>query len=872
MTNENSFYTGSFLNGIRVIEIADELGEYCGKLLAGLGADVIKVEPPGGERTRLIGPFAKDEPNPNRSLHFWHYNFGKRGIVLDLETPDGHEQFSRLTLTADVVLDTRPRRYLANRRLGYEELRRANPGLVYARISPFGDDGPWADYQGSDLVHLALGGVVMNCGYDPDPAGRYDTPPVAPQMWHAYHITGEVMAMQIMAALNYRAETGTGQLLASAVHDAVSKNTETDLPDWIYSRLPHRRLTCRHSFGQREESPGGSAGATTPGISRTKDGRWILPYRTYLAGFGSPVSAVAKVLSAYGMEGDLNEDKYADAAVISKLETIRHIGAAIERLVGSFTFDKDLWIEGQAAGMAWAPVRRPEDNLADEHWAARETFVDVEHPEIARTVTEVGGKWYSPGLPWRSGPRAPMLDEHTAEVITELEAPGHQRPTEAVRAPGAVTGLSRHGKPFALAGVRVIDLSWFLASAGAGRFFTAHGAEVIKVEHMSRLDGMRRGMGLVPDGGREERERATSPITPTPSSSVNRSGSFMEINAGKRGISLNLKHPHGIQILRGLIKEADMVIEGFSPGTMEKMGLGYAELRKLNPGIIYVQQSGMGQHGVYQRLRAFGPTAQAMSGLSDMSGLPEPYAPAGIGYSYLDWFGAYQMATAMMAALYRKRVTGEGCWIDSSQVEAGIYLTGTAILDYTVNGRSWSRYGNRSPYLPAAPHGVYRAAGDDRWIAVAAFTQDQWLDLTRVLGTQQWTSDPRLLTLNDRLANQDYLDLLVNSATAAREPFSLMGELQAAGVPAGVCQTAEDRYERDPQLAHLQWLTEVDQAEIGRWPIKEIPVRLSETPAYIGGPLDRSGPNYGQDNDYVYGELLGFSADQIVELTKEGVI
>jgi crotonobetainyl-CoA:carnitine CoA-transferase CaiB-like acyl-CoA transferase len=255
-----------------------------------------------------------------------------------------------------------------------------------------------------------------------------------------------------------------------------------------------------------------------------------------------------------------------------------------------------------------------------------------------------------------------------------------------------------------------------------------------------------------------------------------------------------------------------------------------------------------------------------------MSGLPEPYGPAGIGYSYLDWFGAYQMATAMMAALYRRRITGQGCWIDSSQVEAGLYLTGTAVLDYTVNGRSWSRYGNRSPYLPAAPHGVYRAAGDDRWIAVAAFTRDQWLALARVLGTQHWTSDPRLLTLNDRLANQDYLDRLVNSATAGREPFALMEELQAAGVPAGVCQTAQDRYERDPQLAHLQWLTEVDQAEIGRWPIKEIPVRFSETPAYIGGPLDRSGPNYGQDNDYVYGELLGLSAGEIAELAREGVI
>ena len=148
-------------------------------------------------------------------------------------------------------------------------------------------------------------------------------------------------------------------------------------------------------------------------------------------------------------------------------------------------------------------------------------------------------------------------------------------------------------------------------------------------------------------------------------------------------------------------------------------GLGYDRLREINPRIVYVQQSGMGQIGTYGRLRSFGPTAQAFSGLSDMSGLPGPYPPAGIGYSYLDGFGAYQMALAMMAALYRQRVTGQGCWIDSSQAEVGIYLTGASILDHSAKGRSWARYGNRSPYKPTAPHGAYRARGEDRWIAIA---------------------------------------------------------------------------------------------------------------------------------------------------------
>ncbi|MFR9801901.1 CaiB/BaiF CoA transferase family protein [Pseudonocardia sp. RS010] len=862
---------GGFLEGLRVVEIADELGEYCGKLLAGLGADVVKIEPPGGERTRRIGPFRHDEPNPNRSLHFWHYNHGKRSVVLDLHTPDARHAFAQLLDTADVLLDTRDRREAAAIGLDGEQLRSTRPALVHAHITPFGDDGPWADFRGSDLVHLALGGVVMNCGYDPEPTGDYDTPPVAPQMWQAYHITGEITAIQVMAALQHRLRTGRGQVVSVSVHDAVSKNTETDLPDWIFSRLPHARLTCRHSFGRR--SGARDAGVGTPGISRTKDGRWMLPYRTYLAGFGTPLSSIVEVLRRYGMEADLADERYSDPAVLSDVETIRHIDAVVDRFVASFRYDKDLWRDGQRAGMAWAPVRRPEENVDDPHWVARRTFAEVEHPELGERYTYVGSKWVCAEVPWRVGPRPPLLGEHTDEVLQELDR-GIGAAVDRVRPlPGAdAARRSRHGTPFALSGVRVVDLTWFLASAGAGRFLAAHGAEVIKVEHASRLDGMRFGLGPVPDGGRAERDRATEPLTPTPTDSVNRSGSFMEINAGKRGISLNLRTERGRALLRELIRTADMVVEGFSPGTMDRMGFGYDRLKEINPRIVYVQQSGMGQFGTYGQMRSFGPSAQAMSGLSDMSGLPEPYAPAGIGYSYLDWFGAYQMGLAMMAALYRQRQTGRGCWIDSSQAEIGIQLTGTAVLDHSVNGRSWRRTGNRSPLLPAAPHGVYPAAGQDRWIALGAFDEEQWIGLCRVLGRTEWAAHPDLLTLAQRLRHQDRLDEVVAEATAKWDAFALMEQLQAEGVPAGVCQTAEDRCERDPQLRHLGWLVELDQTEIGRWPVKELPGVLSETPSHIGGLLDRSGPNYGEDNDYVYGEILGLSPEERAALVAEGVI
>jgi crotonobetainyl-CoA:carnitine CoA-transferase CaiB-like acyl-CoA transferase len=860
---------GSFLNGVRVLELADELGEYCGKLLAGLGADVIKVEPLGGEGTRLYGPFYQDVVDPNRSLYFWHYNFGKRSVTMDLDTAEGQAQFRHLVVGADVLVDTRPRDYLSSRGLGYEILKAGNPGLIHARTSAFGDDGPWADYKASDLVHLALGGIVMNCGYDPTSMGEYDTPPVAPQMWQAYHITGELSAIAIIAALYYKLQSGRGQQLSTAVHEAVAKNTETDLPDWVYQRSPHNRLTGRHSFAVYDDD----RRPASPRNSQTKDGRWVLPYQTYLTGAGSPhtrpagVEGTLALLRDHGMGNEVDPESAGDKDFIDRLRT------AIGKLVNAYKLDHDIWHEAQELGLPWAPVRKPEENITDPHWSRRETFVEVEHQEVNGVFTEIGARWLAPGLPWRTGPRAPLIGEHTAEVLAEAGLPREPltaKDTTRRQIPG--TEVSKFGKPWALADVRVVDLGWILASAGGGRFLAALGAEVIKVEHVSHLDKLRFVAGQSPDGGREEREAATAPIRPAPTKSLNRGGVFMENNTGKRAISLNLKSEAGKALLKALLKDADILVEGYSPGTMQRMGLGWDVLHEVNPRLVYVQQSGMGQHGQYGRMRTYGPTAQAMSGITELSGLPEPYPPAGIGYSYLDWFGAYQVALAMLAGLYRRKITGEGCWIDSSQVEAGTYLTGTAVLDYSANGRHWSRYGNRSPYKLAAPHGIYPVAGTDRWIAVSAFTQDEWLALVRVLQAPGLAADPRFTTLDHRLAAQDNLDPLIAAATAGWDAVALMTALQDAGVPAGICETAQDRVEWDPQLAHLGWLAEFTQSEIGRWPAKTPPTKYSETPAYQGGIIDRHGPSYGEDNHYVYSQILGLDHDEIEKLTQDGVI
>jgi crotonobetainyl-CoA:carnitine CoA-transferase CaiB-like acyl-CoA transferase len=855
-----------FLPGIRVLEIADELGEYCGKVLAMLGAAVIKVEPPEGEFTRRYGPFYQDRADVESSLYHWHYNFGKRGITLNFDDPGEQERFRRLARTVDVVLDTRKRGYMDERGIGYKALKEGNPGLVFARITPFGDDGPWADFKASDLTHLALGGVMMNCGYDPDPTGFFDTPPVAPQMWQAYHIAGEMTAIAIIGALFYRYDTGQGQFLSTSIHEAVAKQTEGDMPSWIYSRKEYTRHTGAHSFWRESLK-----GPSTPSLAATKDGRWVMPL--YMKGMmaADEWDRLLALLDRYGMADDLTTAPYKDPVFRLQPAIDRHIIDIIGRFINAFLFDREIWREGQAAGLVWGPERRPEESIDDEHWQARETFIEVDHPELGRRFIEIGAKWMCLDVPWPTGPRAPLLGEHNHEVWAEVESRSQRIVPIAPDVRKHET--SKHGKPFALAGVRFVDLTWLLASGGAGRYFAAQGAEVIKIEHKTRPDWIRWGTAMVPPGLRPERHEATGPLNyPIDRNLMDRGGFFLDINAGKRHASLNLKHPRAKELLWKLLATADVVAEGFSPGTMDRMGFGYDRLKAANPKIVYAQQSGMGQIGTYGQMRSLGPIAQAFSGMTEMSGLPEPFPPAGIGYSFLDWFGAYNLATAIMAGIYRQRLTGKGCWIDSSQVESGIFLTGTAILDYSANGRRWQRYGNRSPYKPAAPHGAYRTAGDDRWIAIACFDDAEWKALLNVLGRPAWGDDPRFVDLAGRTANHDALDALVNKAAEDREGYELMVALQQAGVTAGVCQTAEDRYEKDPQLKHLKWLTELKQSEIGTWPVKEFPVKFSETPAYMGGPLDRHSPSYGEDNDYVFGEILGLSSKEIRELVEQEVI
>ncbi|MGH8014541.1 MAG: CaiB/BaiF CoA transferase family protein [Candidatus Binataceae bacterium] len=421
----------------------------------------------------------------------------------------------------------------------------------------------------------------------------------------------------------------------------------------------------------------------------------------------------------------------------------------------------------------------------------------------------------------------------------------------------ASTETTRRRRP--LEGERVIDLTKIVAGPNATRMLATMGAEVIRVEwHDDRALDLLRGIRPLAPGGESD--------------SLNRSGLFNNINAGKYGITLNLNHPQGRDLFKRLVAKASVLCENYSPRQMERWELGYDVLSKINPSLIYLQITGMGKSGTYDAYVSVGPTAQALSGLTHMSGFPEPMPPAGWGYSYLDHSTGYYGAILVLAALLRRRRTGRGCYIDLSQTEAGLMVSGTAVLEAQLTGQPTNRHGNHMQAADWAPHGAYPCRGVDEWIAIAIQNDAQWEALVIELGAPGWTRDAHFRNAAGRKANEDELDRLTADATRNAERYDLMNRLQRRGVPAAAVQKADDRCERDPQLKSRGYFVPLPHSEIGTWNIEGFPAKFGRIPVDVGGPPHRGAPMMGEDNDAVYGNLLGLSPEEISTLREELVV
>ncbi len=390
------------LTGLRVLELADEKGQFCGKLLGDLGADVLKIEPPGGESTRRLGPFLDDIPHPERSLSFWYYNTSKRGLTLNLESADGRQLFQRLAAGADVILETFRPGFFAALGLGYDRLAAQHPALIMCSLTPFGQTGPWRDYLSADLLHMAAGGQMASSGYDETDVPN--APPMAPGGGNAWHMGSHFAYIAIMAALVYRTVSGRGQYIDASIHEACALTTEAAIPNYIYRHEVVQRHTGRHH----------AVGPSPRTQFRSKDGLYVT---ALVAGRLNPryIKDLAALLDSYGMAGDLMDPKYQDPKVIAENQ-----GHIIDGLVATFIASlpaEEVYHAAQARGFTWGAVRAPEQLLDDAHLQDRGFWKQVEHPELGRSYTYPGEAALYNGSPWAISRRAPLLGEHNQEIF-----------------------------------------------------------------------------------------------------------------------------------------------------------------------------------------------------------------------------------------------------------------------------------------------------------------------------------------------------------------------------------------------------------------------------------------------------------------------
>jgi benzylsuccinate CoA-transferase BbsF subunit len=400
-----------------------------------------------------------------------------------------------------------------------------------------------------------------------------------------------------------------------------------------------------------------------------------------------------------------------------------------------------------------------------------------------------------------------------------------------------------------LSGIRIADFSWVGAGPITTKFFSDLGADVIRIESSTRVDPVR-----------------LTPPFKDGKIGADRSGYFADRNTNKRSITLNLKHPRGGETARAIIARSDIVANNFSPGTMERFGLGYQDIVSFKPDVIYLAMSMQGMNGPHRDFIGFGLTIGSLAGLQYLTG-PRERLPVGTSTNYSDHIpNPCHGAFAVLAALRHRRRTGEGQLIDLAQTEPTIAVLGPALMDFTVNGRIQERQGNDHPQ--AAPHGVYPCQGDDRWIAICVMNDAQWPKLAESLGHPEWALESRWSSAAGRCADRAAIDQLVANATSQRNAEDTMLLLQRFGVPAGMVQDARELLTADPQLAHREHWIRLDHPQMGNTVYSAPPYRFS---GFSAAPT-RHAPLLGEHTVEVLRDLLGMSPGEIEDLAAQGVL
>ena len=414
-----------------------------------------------------------------------------------------------------------------------------------------------------------------------------------------------------------------------------------------------------------------------------------------------------------------------------------------------------------------------------------------------------------------------------------------------------------------LAGIRVLDLSRVWSGPMGARMLADMGAEVILIEApYARFD-----QALLERTKQLRREGVHFPYYPDGDPGEqpwNRQGPFNDFNRNKVGITLDLNSPRGRDIFKRLVKISDVVLENYTPRVMSNFGLDYPVLKEINPSIIMISMPGYGMNGPYRDYPAYGTTLEQHAGFSSIMGYSDG-SPYRTQSTYPDPVASINAAGAVMLALWYRRRTGKGQYIDLAQIEASICLLGEVILDYSMNQRQPQRRGNHHSFM--APHGCYRCRGEDSWVAITVASDEEWSAFSRAIGHPPWTEEERFADQLSRWKNQEELDKLIEEWTTRHDHYEVMHILQKAGVAAGAVLNAKEMLS-DAHLKARGYFIEVNHPQAGNRLYPGLGLKLSRTPPGFHRPA----PCIGDHNEYVLGELLGLSRDELTRLQEDQII
>jgi crotonobetainyl-CoA:carnitine CoA-transferase CaiB-like acyl-CoA transferase len=801
---------------VRVVDLSEGVaGAYGTRLLAAWGADVVKVERPGGDPVRWLGPRLGE--SPDGSLLFAHVNAGKRGAVLDARTEPGCRAILGLVERADLVVESAAPGWWRERGVDFAKLCEERPELVVCSVTPFGQDGPRAQWRTTALTAAASGGQMLLCGDE-------DRPPLKTAGFQAEYQAGlHVFAASITALLAAK-RTGIGDHLDLSIQEVQAACLEAAGPIAM----------VRGSDSTRT----GNQLRAVWGLYATADGH-------------IGVSAMARqTASVYRCIG---HPELAEDASFGNLLLNPEMNSLVEALMSEWCGARtsaEIFAEAAKERAPFSLVATPEDLLASRALAEAGFWREVQHPVVGRhRLTGVPFDIDGYGGEVR---RAPLLGEHTAEVLAELEGQGE--PGGSSRGASQTAGL--------LEGIRVLDLTQVWAGPYATRFLADMGADVIHIEGPAFPDAVR-GIGRAGD------ERG-----------FDKSTYFNEYNRNKRGLVLDLHDGRGMEAFRRLVAKADVVIENWSVGVAERLGIGYDELRALNPRIVFAQMPPFGKTGPEANRVGFGPSIEQMGGLVALQGY-EGGPPHRSGISYGDPNAGVVAAGAVALALYKRELTGQGSHVVLRQRDNITGMVGEFMLAAQLGAEAPVRIGNRDPGM--APHGVFRcrddsgrmqadAAGNplreltETWVAIAVEDDAGWAALVSVVDDEA-LRDRGLATARGRLAAQEELDTALERWTRRRDAEDVAAQLQAVGVSA-MPVLSPLMLVRDAHLAARRAYGTYDHPEAGVCGTMAPVWRLARRPAATMRPA----PCFGQHNAEVLVGLAGLSPGEVKDLEDAGVV